>query len=284
VVDKKAYQNKEEIAWCPGCGNFSIRTTLQEALAELNLEPHQVLIASGIGQAAKLPHYLKINGFNGLHGRAIPVGTSLAAIRKDLKIIVESGDGDIYGEGGNHFLHAFRRNPNLALFVHNNQVYGLTKGQASPTSEMGMKTGVQVKGVKNLPLNPLLLALAGGATFVARSFAGNRKHLKEMMQQAIQHRGLAFLDILQPCVTFNKINTFQWYKERVYQLGEDHNSESWEKALEKAREWGEKIPTGIFYRKERRIFAEEFPELSREEIYDPRERIYCWPELLENFK
>ncbi len=284
MVEKKEFQNNEEIAWCPGCGNFSIHATLQGALADLDLEPHQVVISSGIGQAAKMPHYLKINGFNGLHGRALPVGTALAAVRKDLKVIVESGDGDIYGEGGNHFLHAFRRNPDLALFVHNNQVYGLTKGQASPTSELGMKTGVQVKGVSNLPLNPLLVALAGGASFVARSFAGDRKHLQEMMKEAIQHKGFAFLDILQPCVTFNKINTFKWYKDRVYYLEEDHEKGNWEQAVRRAQEWGDRIPLGIFFRQERNVFAGDFPELSREEVFDPRERIYCWPEVLENFK
>jgi len=284
MVSEKDFSNQEEITWCPGCGNYSIRMALQKTLAGMEFKPHQVAMVSGIGQAGKMPHYLRVNGFNGLHGRALPAGTALAAVRRDLQVIVESGDGDIYGEGGNHFLHALRRNPNLALFVHNNQVYGLTKGQASPTSDLGMKTTVQTKGVQLLPLNPLALAIAGGAGFVARSFSGNTEHLKEMMKKAIEYPGLSFLDILQPCVSFNRVNTFQWYRERVYEMGSEHDKGDREQALKKAEEWGDNIPLGIFYQEKRAVFAEDFPRLSREEIFDPRPRVNSWTEMLEKFK
>ncbi|MBS3976105.1 MAG: 2-oxoacid:ferredoxin oxidoreductase subunit beta [Syntrophomonadaceae bacterium] len=251
---------KGETAWCPGCGNFAIRQALAEALAELCLPPHQVLLCSGIGQAAKMPHYLRVNGFNGLHGRALPPATGALATNPNLTVIVASGDGDTYGEGGNHFIHTIRRNPNLAHFVHNNQVYGLTKGQASPTSELGMKTGVQTGGVMTPPLNPLALALVMGAGFVARCFSGERKHLKEIMKAAIVFPGYALIDILQPCITFNKLNTYSWYKERVY-LVEGHDARDWQAAMSLARQWGERIPLGIFYSVPGATFESKLPAL-----------------------
>lgn len=251
---------KGETAWCPGCGNFAIRQALAEALAELCLPPHQVLLCSGIGQAAKMPHYLRVNGFNGLHGRALPPATGALATNPNLTVIVASGDGDTYGEGGNHFIHTIRRNPNLAHFVHNNQVYGLTKGQASPTSELGMKTGVQTGGVMTPPLNPLALALVMGAGFVARCFSGERKHLKEIMKAAIVFPGYALIDILQPCITFNKLNTYSWYKERVY-LAEGHDARDWQAAMSLARQWGERIPLGIFYSVPGATFESKLPAL-----------------------
>ncbi len=242
-----------ETAWCPGCGNFSIREALSEALSELELQPHNVLICSGIGQAAKIPHYIRANGFNGLHGRALPPALGARVANKDLKVIVESGDGDSYGEGGNHLIHNIRRNPDLAHFVHDNQVYGLTKGQASPTSDQGMITGVQVSGVAVPALNPLSLALVLGAGFVARCFTGEKEHLKETMIAAIQFEGYALVDILQPCPSFNKDNTFGWYKKRVY-FPEIENVQDWSAAMEISRQWGEKIPLGIFYKSSRPTF------------------------------
>ena len=249
-----------ETAWCPGCGNFAIRQAHAEALCELKLPPHRVLICSGIGQAAKIPHYLHVNGFNGLHGRALPPAVGARVANTSLKVIVESGDGDSYGEGGNHFMHNIRRNPNIAHFVHNNQVYGLTKGQASPTSEMGMKTSVQTGGVILPPLNPLTLALVAGAGFVARCFSGEKEHLKEIMKAAIEFPGYALVDILQPCPTFNKLNNFAWYKKRVYKM-EGHDPTDLDTAIKLAREWGEKIPLGIFYSVPRPTFEEQIPAL-----------------------
>ncbi len=242
-----------ETAWCPGCGNFAIREALAGALAELELEPHRVLICSGIGQAAKIPHYIKVNGFNGLHGRALPPALGAKVANKDLTVIVESGDGDSYGEGGNHFIHNIRRNPNIAHLVHNNQVYGLTKGQASPTSDPGMVTGVQTGGVTIPALNPLALALVLGAGFVARCFSGEKEHLKNTIKTAIEFPGYALVDILQPCPSFNKVNTFGWYKKRVY-FPEITDQEDWDAALKLAREWGERIPLGVFYLKPRPTF------------------------------
>lgn len=253
----------EETAWCPGCGNFPIRTALAQALFELELEPHQVLLCSGIGQAAKMPHYIRVNGFNGLHGRALPPAVGARIANSSLKVIVESGDGDTYGEGGNHFIHTIRRNPDIAHFVHNNQVYGLTKGQASPTSEMGMETNVQTQGVTLPPFNPLTTALVMGAGFVARCFAGEKEHLKETMKEALQFPGYALIDILQPCVSFNKLNTFGWYKERVY-FPRDIEDQDWQTAMNLAQTWGERIPLGIFYKKPRQTFESHFPILQED--------------------
>lgn len=249
-----------ETAWCPGCGNFAIREALATALSELNLPPHRILICSGIGQAAKMPHYIRANGFNGLHGRALPPALGAGVANNDLKIIVESGDGDSYGEGGNHFIHNVRRNPDLSHFIHDNQVYGLTKGQASPTSDPGMKTGVQVSGVAVPALNPLALALVLGAGFVARCFSGEKEHLKETMKAAIEFPGYALVDILQNCVSFNKVNTYGWYKKRVY-FAEVKDRQDWSEAMHFSREWGDKIPLGIFYNRPRPTFESSLPVL-----------------------
>ncbi|MBS3937395.1 MAG: 2-oxoacid:ferredoxin oxidoreductase subunit beta [Peptococcaceae bacterium] len=260
-MSKAADYLTKDTAWCPGCGNFPIRQALAEALAELDLAPHRVLMCSGIGQAAKMPHYLRLNGFNGLHGRALPPAVGARVANTALTVIVESGDGDSYGEGGNHFIHTIRRNPHLAHFVHNNQVYGLTKGQASPTSELGMQTNVQTTGVVLPPFQPLAVALTMGAGFVARCFAGERKHLKETMMAAIAFPGYALVDILQPCTTFNKINTYAWYKERCY-FPEGHETSDWQAALTLARQWGDHIPLGILYNVPRPTFESHFPVLA----------------------
>lgn len=263
-----------DTAWCPGCGNFAIREALAGALAELELEPHRVLICSGIGQAAKIPHYIKANGFNGLHGRALPPALGAKVANKDLTVIVESGDGDSYGEGGNHFIHNIRRNPNIAHLIHNNQVYGLTKGQASPTSDPGMVTGVQTGGVTIPALNPLTLALVLGSGFVARCFSGEKEHLKDTIKAAIEFPGYALVDILQPCPSFNKVNTFGWYKKRVY-FPEITDREDWDAALKLAREWGERIPLGVFYLKPRPTFEASLSVLEGEPLafrgFDPKD-------------
>lgn len=248
-------------AWCPGCGNFGILRTLMGALAELKLEPHQVLMVSGIGQAGKLPHYVKCNTFNGLHGRTLPVATGARLANHDMLVIAVAGDGDCYGEGGNHLVHAIRRNVNIKLFVHDNEIYGLTKGQASPTSMEGMVTKTQPFGVLSGQLNPMALSVALDCSFVARGFAGDMEHLKEMMKAAISHKGFSLLDMLQPCVTFNKLNTFDWYRKRVYRLGSDYNPENREEAFKKALEWGERIPIGIIYRNNRQTLEERTPVL-----------------------
>ncbi|NLX61205.1 MAG: 2-oxoacid:ferredoxin oxidoreductase subunit beta [Tissierellia bacterium] len=247
-----------EPSWCPGCGNYMIRTALKMALEELNIKPHEVVIVSGIGQAAKMPHYISVNGFNGLHGRAIPPAIGIKMANKDLHVIVESGDGDTYGEGGNHFIHGIRRNIDIAHFVHNNQIYGLTKGQASPTTAMGQITTLQFDGVKVEPLNPLALALTMGAGFVARGFSGDIPHLVGLMKEAIKYKGYALVDILQPCVVWNRVNTFSWYKNRVYHLPESYDYTNKEEAMKKALEFGDRIPIGILYKVEKETYLDRF--------------------------
>jgi len=245
-VDTKVFDmNDIDIAWCPGCGNFPILKTLKRALAELQIKSTDLVLVSGIGQAAKIPHYFKTNVFNGLHGRALPAATAIKAANPALTVIAESGDGDMYGEGGNHFIHTIRRNPNITNIVHDNMVYGLTKGQASPTSQKGFVTPVQVRGVFLEPFNPLAVAIALNASFVARAFAVDIERTTDILKKAIEHKGYALVDIFQPCVTFNRINTIQWFKEHTYYL-ENHDPSDRQKAFEKATET-EKLPLGIFY-------------------------------------
>ena len=235
-----------DLAWCPGCGNFGILKVLKLALAELKIKPENLVLVSGIGQAAKTPQYLKTNMFNGLHGRELPVATAIKACNPELTIIAEGGDGDMYGEGGNHFLHAIRRNPNLTNIVHNNMVYGLTKGQASPTSRQGFKTPVQVNGVFLEPFNPLAVAIALDASFVARAFIGDEEQTVEILKEAIRHKGFALVDIFQPCVSFNKQNTYAWFKERTFYL-KNHDYHNRLAAFEMAVQI-ENFPLGIFYK------------------------------------
>jgi 2-oxoglutarate ferredoxin oxidoreductase subunit beta len=231
-------------------------------MAELGIEPHRYTLVSGIGQAAKLPHYTRGNTFNGLHGRALPVATGVRLANHEMPVIVTTGDGDCYGEGGNHLMAAIRRNINMTLFVHDNQIYGLTKGQPSPTTGEGMVTKNMPFGVISGQFNPLALAVALDCSFAARSFAGDIEHLKGMMKEAINHKGFALVDILQPCVSFNKVNTYEWYRQRVYHLGGEHDPSDRNAAFAMALEWGDKIPLGIIYRNNRPTFEERFPILS----------------------
>lgn len=246
-----------ETAWCPGCGDFVILECLKTALEELGKEPSEVLIAAGIGQAAKTPQYINANAFCGLHGRSLPAAVAAKIANEKMTVIVNTGDGDSYGEGGNHFLHNIRRNVDIAHFVHDNQIYGLTKGQASPTSVIGLKTGIQVDGNFNEPLNPLLLAIASGAGFVARAFTGRREHLVSLMKQAIEYKGYALLDIFQPCVSFNKTNTFAWYNKRVYELDASYDYKDKVSAMQKVMEMGDRIPIGLLYLEEKKTYHEK---------------------------
>jgi 2-oxoglutarate ferredoxin oxidoreductase subunit beta len=251
-----------ETAWCPGCGNFSLLAGVKEALVAKDLPPHRVLFVSGIGQAAKAPHYLNANVFDGLHGRSLPVATGAKLANPELTVIVESGDGCNYGEGGNHLLAAIRRNIDITMIVHDNQVYGLTKGQASPTSQEGFTTKAQPGGVVLERFNPIAVAVAMHAGFIARSFTGYREHLSEMIRRGIEHRGLALIDVLQPCVSFNHLNNFAWYKKRCYELPEDYDPADWETAMKTAMEWGERIPIGVIYTNDRPPFEDRFPVLA----------------------
>jgi len=251
-----------ETAWCPGCGNFGILKAVKQALASSGIAPREVLFVSGIGQAAKAPHYLNANVFNGLHGRAIPAATGAKLANPALRVIVESGDGCTYGEGGNHFLAALRRNPTLTLIVHDNQVYGLTKGQASPTSDEGFVTKAQPGGVVAEPFNPVEAAVALRAGFVARGFSGMTDHLAGLIAAALAAPGLSLVDVLQPCVSFNKVNTHAWYRERVRELPADHDPRDWERAMRVAATWGATIPVGVIWRGDRPAFEARVPALA----------------------
>ncbi|WP_094228944.1 2-oxoacid:ferredoxin oxidoreductase subunit beta [Methanolobus psychrotolerans] len=275
---------KFETAWCPGCGNFGILKAIKQALVDLDRSPDEVLIASGIGQSSKLPHYLRCNTFNGLHGRSLPPATGAKVANHELTVLAVTGDGDCYGEGGNHFLHTVRRNPDITMIVHDNQIYGLTKGQASPTSEIGMKTKVQTHGVFNMPLNPLSLAISLDCSFVSRGYAGNIPHLTKLIEKAIQHKGLSLVDVLQPCVSFNKLNTFKWYSERVYDIEEPgYELNDRVKAFEKSLEWGDRIPLGIFYVNEKPSFEEHIEVLESGPLYKNIPKTELVNKLIDGF-
>ena len=271
-------------AWCLGCGNFGILNALKKALVELKIEPHQILITSGIGQAGKLPHYLSCNVFNSLHGRPVPPAIGAKIANPELVVIAVSGDGDAYGEGGNHFIHAMRRNHDITYLVHNNQVYGLTKGQASPTSDQGFVTKTTPYGAPS-PVNPIALAIAASASFVGRGFAGDVEHLSSLIKAGITHKGFALIDILQPCVSFNRKNTYSWYRERVYRLEEESDYDPGNKmaAFVKAQEWGDRIPIGVIYKEDRATFEEQLLALSEGPLVKQKIEPRRIEELLDEF-
>ncbi len=264
MLDLKLYHSNDENQWCPGCGNFGILDAIKGAAAELEILPENLVMVSGIGQAAKTPHYIRANVFNGLHGRSLPPAQAIKMVNNDLKIIITGGDGDGYGEGGNHLIHAMRRNVDLVQLVHNNQIYGLTKGQGSPTTAKGQKTSMQFEGVQSEPIHPLALAITVGATFVARGFSGDKEGLKELIKAAVNHKGYALIDIMQPCISFNKVNTFKWYKDRCYRLDDSYDKTDKAAALQKAFEFGDEgIPLGIIYQEEGRpSYNELHPSLA----------------------
>lgn len=243
------YKVEAKATWCPGCGDFAVLRALQIALASLELNPKDVVIVSGIGCSSNLPGFLNSYGFHGLHGRAVPVASGIKLANHDLNVIIAGGDGDGYGIGLGHFIHAMRRNLDITYVVMNNQVYGLTTGQAAPTSEKGMLTKSTPQGVLEGPVNPIALALVSGATFVARGFSGDADHLAKLTEDGIKHKGFSLIDIMSPCVTYNRQNTYQWFRERVYRLEEDnHDMLSMDQALKRSREWEDRIPLGIFYK------------------------------------
>lgn len=251
-----------ELAWCPGCGNFAIRKALAMALDRLDLPPHRVVLVTGIGQAAKIVHYVNVNGFNGLHGRTVAAAAAIKLVRPDLTVIAESGDGDLYGEGGNHLLHNIRRNVDLTVIAHDNRVYGLTKGQASPTAPLRYKTRAQPSGTPVRPLNPLAIAVALDAAFVAQAFSGEIERTADLITQAISHRGFALVNVLHPCPVWNRVQNFMWFKERVYPVeGEGHDPTSREAALRVAFGDGERLPTGVIYRRAGPIYDDLHPVL-----------------------
>ena len=239
-----------ETDWCPGCGNFSILKVLKQSLDELKINPKKLVISAGIGQAAKTSQYVNSNCFNGLHGRALPVATGIKAANPELIVIAEGGDGDMYGEGGNHFIHAIRRNLDIVNIVHDNMVYGLTLGQASPTSRRDTKTTLQLDGVYLEPFNPIAVAISLNASFVARAFSGDMNQLKEILKEAVNHKGYALVDVFHPCVSFNKINTFKWFKDNTYYVDENYDNTDKIEAIKKAFET-DKLPLGVIYKNEK---------------------------------
>jgi 2-oxoglutarate ferredoxin oxidoreductase subunit beta len=251
MLTKKDFDSPVPPTWCRGCGNYGILNALKMALAEANLAPHQVVVFTGIGCGSKLPHYAKINGFHTLHGRSLAVATGARLANHGIKIMTVHGDGDGYGMGLSHFVHAVRRNIGFVDIVQNNRVYGLTKGQYSPTSEPGMVTPTSPEGAIDRPVPPLGLAIAAGGTFVARGYPGKLPHLVWLIGQALQHPGYALVDVLQPCVSFNRASAYDFYNPRVYELEEaGHDASDRTAAWERAYEWGDRIPIGIFYREE----------------------------------
>jgi 2-oxoglutarate ferredoxin oxidoreductase subunit beta len=257
MADAAVFKSEVKPDWCPGCGDFGVLNCLQKACADLNLNPHEVMVVSGIGCSSNLPGFFNSYGMHTLHGRSIAVAQGTKLGNTDMTVIVTGGDGDGYGIGVGHFIHAIRRNIDMTYIVMNNQIYGLTTGQTSPTTERLTKTKSTPAGSLEQPLNPLALSLAGGASFVARGFSGDPAHLADLFKKAIQHKGFAHIDVFSPCVTFNKTNTYPFFKQRVYKLeDEKHDSTNLEAALKRAYEWGERIPIGVFYAAERPTYEE----------------------------
>ncbi len=250
VLNKDTYKGKIHPDWCPGCGDFSVLSALQAALFELGLKPHQVVVISGIGCSSNLPGFINTYGMHTLHGRALAVGNGVKLANHELKVICTGGDGDGFGIGGNHFTHSMRRNIDLTYIVMDNQIYGLTTGQTSPTSRKGMKTKSTPDGNLENPINPIPQAIVGGATYVASGFSGKQRHLVDLLKGAIMHKGFSLVDVFSPCVTYNKDNTYQFFNSRVKILEEQgHDTSNFAKAIEKGYEWGEEIPIGLFWKR-----------------------------------
>lgn len=257
VLTLEDYKGHIHPDWCAGCGDFGVLRTLQMAAADLQIAQKDIVLVSGIGCSSNLPGFFNAYGVHSLHGRAVPVASGICLANHDLNVVITGGDGDGYGIGMGHFIHAMRRNLNLTYIVMNNQTYGLTTGQASPTSMVDMITKSTPQGNPEEPVNPISLALVCGATFVSRTFSGAVKQMAEVMAGAIRHRGFSLVDVLSPCVTYNKLNTYPWFKDRIYDLHkEGHDPSKFESALEKAFEFGDRIPLGIFYQVDRRTYED----------------------------
>lgn len=251
-IKPEIYDSDVENQWCPGCGNFGILTALKKSLVEMGLAPHEVLIVSGIGQAPKLPHYMKVNTLNGLHGREVAEATAAKLAADDLNVLVIAGDGGAYGEGGNHLLHAIRRNIDITVLVHDNAIYGLTKGQPSPTTGRGIITRLNPPpaGVVSYAMNPLALVISQGCGLVAQGLASRTRHLMDIIKLAVSHKGFSIINVLQPCVSWDKVHTYDYYEKRCYEIGDEHDSGDIMKAIElslQASKDMESIPIGVFY-------------------------------------
>ncbi|MBN1812890.1 MAG: 2-oxoacid:ferredoxin oxidoreductase subunit beta [Anaerolineae bacterium] len=263
MLTRKDFEGKERPTWCTGCGNFAILNAIKMALVEKNIAPHEILIVTGIGCGSKLPFYMRVSAFNGLHGRTLAAATGARLANHGLRVMTVHGDGDGYGEGLAHFLNAARRNINIVDVVQDNRIYGLTKGQYSPTSEHGKRTPTSPEGAPEWPVNPLAMAITVGATFVSRGYSGELQHLAWLIGEALDHPGYALVDVLQPCVSFNRGYAYEFYGPRIYKLGEIEGYDPSDKAAAwtRALEWGDRIPIGIFYRTEIPTYEEQVPAL-----------------------
>ena len=249
TISMADFKGRVDPDWCPGCGDFGVLAAVQKALVELQIPKHEVATISGIGCSSNFPGFIETYGMHTLHGRSLPVATGMKLANHAMTVLVTGGDGDGFGIGCGHFVHAMRRNVDLTYIVMDNQIYGLTTGQTSPTSRIGMKTKSMPYGNIETPLNPIAMALAAGATFVARGFSGEQKHLTELIKRAIEHKGFSFIDVFSPCVTYNRDNTFQWFRPRVKKLEDnaEYDPSDWSAAMEKSLLWGEEIPIGRFF-------------------------------------
>jgi len=263
AIELKNLEGKGFPNWCPGCGDFGIWMAIKQAMTQLDIPQENHVVISGIGCGSKMPHWVKTFGFHTLHGRPAPLASGVKLANHDLNVIIVGGDGDGYGIGLGHFAHLMRRNHNLLYIVENNQVYGLTTGQTSPTSDADYCSHSTPHGTLEVPVNPIKIAVSSGATFVARGFSGDIQHLTSLIKQGIEHKGTAILDVLQPCVTFNKKNTYQWYQERVRKLEEDkgHDVTSKIEAFKAAEEWEDRINIGIYYKEDRPTYEAQLPQL-----------------------
>jgi 2-oxoglutarate/2-oxoacid ferredoxin oxidoreductase subunit beta len=262
MLELSKYKSETRPDWCPGCGDFGVLNALTQAVANLEIDPKDLLIVSGIGCSSNLPGFIHAYGFHSIHGRAIPVATGARLANPELTVVVTGGDGDGYGIGLGHFIHATRRNLDITYIVMDNEIYGLTTGQASPTSELGFKTKSSPLGSIENPINPIALALVSGASYVARGFSGDPKHLAELIQNGIKHKGFALIDVFSPCVTWNKVNTYDYFRQKCYKFnGPDYDTKSFDQALSKSREWEPKIPIGLFYEVQKPTYEESDPTL-----------------------
>ena len=262
------FETKNIPNWCSGCGNFAIWTAFKEAALKQGWDSSNTVFTAGIGCHGHMVNFVKITSFEGLHGRPIPLASAVKVVNHKLNVFVFTGDGDCLAEGGNHFVHSSRRNDDITVILHDNAIYGLTVGQTSPRSPRGYRSKSSPGGNIQKPINPLQLAIVSGATFVAREYSGDIPRLTELIIKANEHKGFSLVDILQPCVTFHKQYTHTYFQKKIYQLDKDYNKTDKEKALQKAGEWDEKIPVGIFYQVEAPAHHEEIPQIKKRTLKD----------------
>jgi len=269
--------------WCPGCGNHGIGAAIKVALVQLGLSPSSVATVFGIGCSGNMNDFLNAYAIHSLHGRSIPNAIGIKLANHKLPVIVIAGDGDIYGEGGNHLMHACRGNHDLTVIVHDNRVYGLTTGQVSPRAAKGFRSKSTPTGIIEKPLNPLLLSLTSGATFVAQAFAGDVNQMVAIFKKGIEHKGFSLINVIQPCVTFNKINTYQYYLKRAYKLPPEYRTGDFDEALKKAHEIDEeKFPLGIIYETNLPVYTDQLPVLKEKTLLE-RERMSNFDNLMEEY-